>query len=73
MLWALRTSKSSVTGLSSIELLYGRRDLWPLNALLPRLNRENNENELEYNVRRFIRHHQWVREAIIFNMLMHTG
>ncbi|KAG4102177.1 hypothetical protein H8356DRAFT_1421342 [Neocallimastix lanati (nom. inval.)] len=38
-----------VTGLSSIELLYGRRDLWPLNALLPRLNRENNENELEYN------------------------
>jgi len=63
-LWALRTSKSSVTGFSSFELLYGRRDLWPLSVLLPDLNKEKNESELEYNIRRFIRHQQWVEEAI---------
>ena len=63
-LWALRTSKSSVTGFSNFELLYGRKDLWPLSVLLPDLNKEENETELEYNVRRFIRHQQWVEEAI---------
>ena len=63
-LWALWTSKSSVTGFSSFELLYGRKDLWPLSVLLPDLNKGENESELEYNVRRFIRHQQWVEEAI---------
>ena len=38
--------------------------MWPLSVLLPDLNKEENETELEYNVRRFIRHQQWVEEAI---------
>ena len=29
-LWALRSTKNSKTKFSSIELLYGRRDTWPL-------------------------------------------
>ena len=63
-LWALRTSKSSVTGFSSFELLYGRKDLWPLSVTIPDLPKEENESELEYNVRRFLRHQEWVKEAI---------
>ncbi|OUM59478.1 hypothetical protein PIROE2DRAFT_15004 [Piromyces sp. E2] len=54
-LWALCTSKSSVTGFSSFELLYGRKDLWPLS--------KKNETEEEYNFRRFLRHQKWVKEA----------
>jgi len=38
-LWALRTTKSSVTGFSSFELLYGRKDLWPLSVVLPDLKK----------------------------------
>jgi len=63
-LWALRTSKSSVTGFSSFELLYGRKDLWPLSVTLPDLPKEKDETDLEYNVRRFIRHQKWVKEAV---------
>ena len=63
-LWALRTSKSSVTGFSSFELLYGRRDLWPLSVTLSDLDREENESDLEYNLRHFVRHQEWVKEAI---------
>jgi len=63
-LWGLRTSKSSVTGFSSFELLYGRKDLWPLSVTLPDLPKEQEETDLEYNVRRFIRHQEWIKEAI---------
>ena len=55
---------SSVTGFSSFELLYCRRDLWPLSVTLPDLDREENESNLEYNLRRFVRHQEWVKEAI---------
>jgi len=63
-LWALRTTKSSVTGFSSFELLYGRKDLWPLSVTLPDLPKEKDETDIEYNVRRFIRHQEWVKEAV---------
>jgi len=63
-LWALRTTKSSVTGYSSFELLYGRKDLWPLSVVLPDIQKEENETEEEYNMRRFLRHQKWVQEAI---------
>ena len=63
-LWALRTSKSSVTGFSSFELLYGRKDLWPLGVVIPDFPKEQNESEEEYTFRRFLRHQKWVKEAI---------
>jgi len=71
-LWALRTSKSSVTGFSSFELLYGRKDLWPLSVTLPDLPKESDETDLEYNVRRFIRHQKWIKEAIENIQYAHT-
>ena len=64
VLWALRTSKSSVTGFSSFELLNGRQDLWPLSVVIPDIVRAPDESEIEYNARRFIRHQAWVQEAI---------
>jgi len=64
VLWALRTSKSKVTGFSSFELLYGRRDLWPLSVVIPDISKSPDESEIEYNMRRFIRHQAWVQEAI---------
>jgi len=39
-LWALRTTKSSITGFSSFELLYGRKDLWPLSVVLPDIKKK---------------------------------
>ena len=63
-LWALRTTKNSVTGFSSFELLYGRKDLWPLSVVLPDLQKNEEESEEEYNLRRFLRHQKWVQEAI---------
>jgi len=63
-LWALRTSKSSVTGFSSFELLYGRKDLWPLGVVIPDFPKEEGESEEEYTFRRFLRHQKWVKEAI---------
>ena len=63
-LWALRTSRSSVTGFSSFELLYGRKDLWPLSVVIPDIAKNKNESDDEYNLRRFIRHQKWVKEAM---------
>ena len=45
-------------------LLYGRKDLWPLSVTLPDLPKEKDETELEYNVRRFIRYQEWIKEAV---------
>jgi len=39
-LWALRTTKSSDIGFSSFELLYGRKDLWPLSVVLPDIKKK---------------------------------
>jgi len=63
-LWALRTTRSSVTGFSSFELLYGRKDLWPLSVVISDINKAKNETNEEYNLRRFILHQKWVKEAM---------
>ena len=63
-LWALRTTKNKKTKFSSFELLYGRRDTWPMEIMFPDIYQEEGETEEEYNFRRFIRHYKWVKEAI---------
>ena len=62
-LWALRTTKSSKTKFSSFELLYGRRDTWPLEVMFPDIYKDPNETEEEYIFRRFLRHQNWVKQA----------
>ena len=47
-LWALRTTKNSKTKFSSFELLYGRRDTWPLEIMFPDIYKDPNESEEEY-------------------------
>lgn len=64
VLWALRTTKSSKTKFSSFELLYGRRDTWPMEIMFPDIHQEEGETEDEFNFRRFLRHYKWVKEAI---------
>lgn len=63
VLWALRTTKNSKTKFSSFELVYGRKDLWPVDIQFSDIEREENESELEYNVRRFVRHQRWISQA----------
>ena len=62
-LWALRTTKNSKTKFSSFELLYGRRDTWPLEVMFPDIYKDPNESEEEYIFRRFLRHQNWVKQA----------
>jgi len=62
-LWALRTTKNSKTKFSSFELLYGRRDTWPLEVMFPDIYKDPNETEEEYIFRRFLRHQNWVKQA----------
>jgi len=62
-LWALRTTKNSKTKFSSFELLYGRRDTWPLEIMFPDIYKDPNESEEEYIFRRFLRHQNWVKQA----------
>jgi len=59
-LWALRTSKNSVTKYSSFELLYGRRDQQPfeLASSLPTSNVQGSKEELL--IEKFINHNKWV-------------
>jgi len=47
-LWALRITKNSKTKFSSFELLYGRRDTWPLEIMFPDIYKDPNESEEEY-------------------------
>jgi len=63
-LWALRTCKNETTKFSSFELLYGRRDLQPFELTLNLDKQENYESKEEYFIRKFARHHQWIKEAI---------
>jgi len=63
VLWALRTTKSSKSKFSSFELLYGRRDIWPMEIMFRDIHQEEGETE-EFNFRRFLRHYKWVKEAI---------
>ena len=64
VLWALRTSKNSKTKFNSFELLYGRKETWPMEIMFPDIYQEEGESEEEYNIRRFLRHYKWVKEAI---------
>jgi len=63
-LWALRTCKNEVTGFSSFELLYGRKDLLPCELSLNKDGRYLGESDEEYWLRKFITHHKWITEAI---------
>eukprot|EP00833_Pecoramyces_ruminatium_P001282 jgi/Orpsp1_1/1175314/evm.model.c7180000053383.2 len=63
-LWALRTCKNETTKFSSFELLYGRRDFQPFELVLNLDKKEEYENEEEYLIRRFTKHHLWIKEAI---------
>jgi len=62
-LWALRTSKNSVTKYSSFELVYGRQDQQPfeLSTTLPNSNVQGSEEELL--IEKFIDHYKWVIDA----------
>jgi len=62
-LWALRTTKNSKTKFSSFELLYGRKDTWPLEVMFPDIYKDPNETDEEYIFRRFLRHQNWVKQA----------
>jgi len=63
-LWALRTCKNETTKFSSFELLYGRRDLQPFELIVNLDKKEEYENEEEYWIRKFTKHHSWILEAI---------
>jgi len=63
-LWAIRTAKSSVSGYSSFELLYGREDSLPteitlLNSLQEPVERSMDELLLE----RFLDYTKWTKDA----------
>jgi len=63
-LWALRTTKNETTKFSSFELLYGRRDLQPFELIVNLDKKEDYESQEEYLIRRFTKHHKWIKEAI---------
>jgi len=62
-LWALRTTKISKTKFSCFELLYGRKDTWPLEVMFPDIYKVPNESDEEYIFRRFLRHQNLVKQA----------
>jgi len=65
VLWALRISRSSVSGYSSFELLYRREDLLSIeinirNSIKETIKRTMNELLIE----RFLEHQRWIKEAV---------
>eukprot|EP00833_Pecoramyces_ruminatium_P007356 jgi/Orpsp1_1/1181388/evm.model.c7180000077042.1 len=63
-LWALRTSKSTSTGFSSFELLYGRTENIPLEINIRNTIEEIQERSLdEILMERFLEHAKWVEKA----------
>ena len=64
VLWALRTSKSSVSGYSSFELLYGREDLLPIEINIRNSIEEPIQRTMdELLIERFLEHQRWIKEA----------
>ena len=64
VLWALRTSKSVVTGYSSFELLYGREDSIPTDVNIRNSMTELEERDIEeILIERFLEHAEWVKNA----------
>ena len=63
-LWAIRTAKSSVSGYSSFELLYGREDLLPTEITLLNSLEEPVECSIdEVLIERILEHTKWVKDA----------
>ena len=63
-LWAIRTAKSSVSGYSSFELLYGREDLLPTEITLLDSLEEPVECSIdEILIERILKHTKWVKDA----------
>jgi len=63
-LWAIRTSKSSVSGYSSFELLYGREDILPNEInILCSLGESIEQPIEELLLERLIEHTKWIKDA----------
>ena len=63
-LWAIRSAKSSVSGYSSFELLYGREDMLPTEVVLLNSSETPIERTMdELLLERFIEHTKWVKDA----------
>jgi len=64
VLWTIRTAKSSVSGYSSFELLYGREDLLPTEITLLNSLEEPVECSIyEVLIERILEHTKWVKDA----------
>jgi len=61
-LWALRTTKNSITNHSSFELVYGREDQQPFD-IAARPTKGINMSSDEILLEKFVSHYQWVMEA----------
>ena len=61
-LWALRTTKNSITNHSSFELVYGREDQQPFD-IAARPTKGINKSSDEILLEKFVSHYQWVMEA----------
>ena len=61
-LWALRTTKNSVTKHSSFELVYGREDQQPFD-IAARPTQGVNKSSDEILLEKFISHYRWTMEA----------
>jgi len=63
-LWALRTTKNSVTKHSSFELLYGRLDHQPFELLINNQRKDKlNKSDDEVYLEKFVDHYNWIQEA----------
>jgi len=61
-LWALRTTKNSITKHSSFKLIYGREDQQPFD-ISARPTKGVNKSSDEIYLEKFINHYRWVKEA----------
>jgi len=61
-LWALRTTKNSVTKHSSFELVYGREDQQPFD-IAARPTKALNKSSDEVLLEKFVKHYLWTMEA----------
>ena len=61
-LWALRTTKNSVTNHSSFELVYGREDQQPFD-IAARPTKDLYKSSDEVLLEKFVSHYRWVLEA----------
>jgi len=61
-LWALRTTKNTVTNHSSFELVYGREDQQPFD-IAARPTKGVNKSSDEVLLEKFISHYRWTLEA----------